>query len=157
MKFENYTLLKTLALEEILGNKGTRELSLELGFKFDKYKRWLNNEKILKWDEFYFLCDKLNYDLDSALKVIVPYEDKIPVRDNFFLFLKKFNLFENNSDVATYLNTHVSVVQRYSKGEIIPDTETIFKLIGKTENSLSAFFNQLFKNNIKNESLKNIV
>lgn len=48
MTFKNYSLLEALILEEILGTKATYEMSHKLGFKFDKFKRWFNGDKILE-------------------------------------------------------------------------------------------------------------
>lgn len=147
MDLKNYSLLKIMILEEMLGTQTTIDRSLLLGFKFDKYRRWMKNTKILKWNEFEFICSKLGYDLSDALSVIG--HDSTDERD-LISYLKDFNNFETNYQLATYLKAHISVVQRYLSGNTVPDVQTIFKMIGMKPGYLSKFLKKLFKNNIAN-------
>jgi hypothetical protein len=145
MDLKNYSLLKIMILEEMLGTQSTLEKSIMLGFKFDKYRRWLKNTKILKWNEFEFICSKLGYDLPDALRMIG--YDATDGRD-LITYLKEFNNFETNFQLSAYLKAHISVVQRYLSGNTVPDVQTIFKLIGMKPGYLSKFLKKLFKNNI---------
>ncbi len=152
---ENYSVLKMLVLDEILGIKPTFEMSRELGFGFDKYKRWMNNEKILRWNEFTELCDRAGLNLANALEMVKFSKVDIGSSEKFFTHLKDYNVLKTNQEVSDYLKCHVSVVKRYSVGNTIPDVETIFKLIGFRSNSLSIFLNRLFSNEVQNPLLKN--
>jgi hypothetical protein len=147
MDLKDYSLLKILILEEMLGEQTTFEMSQSLGFKFDKYRRWMKNTKILKWSEFEELCSKQGYDLDDALKV-VGYEPN-DARE-VIVYLKEFNNFDTNFQLANFLTAHISVVQRYLSGSTEPDVQTVFKMIGMKPGYLSKFLKRLFKNKIKN-------
>ncbi len=153
-KLENYSVLKMLVLEEALGKHSTVEMSRSLGFKFDKYKRWMKNEKILKWDEFNILCDRAGLNLTNALEVIrFPYSQYLSV-NSFFAYLKEFNAFKTNQEASDYLKCHVSVVKRYNNGNTFPDVETVFKMIDFKTNILSLFLNRLFSQKINNTLLR---
>lgn len=151
---ENYSLLKMLVLDEILGMKPSYEMSRELGFSFDKYKRWMKNEKILRWNEFVEICERNNLNLWSALEILkISHRDALdPVK--LFNHLKVVNTFKTNQEVAEYLKCHISVVQRYSNGATIPDFETIFQLINFKLNDLALFISRLFSDQIQNTYLK---
>jgi hypothetical protein len=149
---KNYSLLKMLVLEEILGDRTTLEMSKLLGFKFDKYKRWLDNSKIMKWDEFEFLCQKVGIKFKDSFEMLLYYPDTLNDK-NFFIFLKDYNVFSTHPEIADYLKTHVSVIQRYVKNETIPDVETIFKLIGKKPHILGPFIQKLFPHGVKGSLL----
>jgi hypothetical protein len=128
-------------------------MSRKLGFKFDKYKRWLEGSKILRWEEFVELCNVVNLDINGAI-------DKVRINNagnNFFSYLKMINSFESSQEVANYLNTHVSVVKRYALGETSPDTETIFKMIDNTPNYLTAFLTGLFPAGVKVPALNDLI
>jgi hypothetical protein len=129
------------------------DMSKKLGYKFDKYKRWLNNEKILKWDEFIQLANATQLNLNEALSIFKTNTTDVFTNEQIFSYLKEFNLFKTNQDVADYLKCHISVVKRYSKGITIPDVETIFRLIDYNSNYLSAFLNKLFPQKISNPLL----
>ncbi|MBY0415590.1 MAG: helix-turn-helix transcriptional regulator [Bdellovibrionales bacterium] len=155
MSLENYSLLKKLILEEILDNSSTIEISKELGYKIDQYKRWLNEEKIFRWDDFELLCEKKGVKLQEALGKVVPitiYSNE----KNVFAILRQWSLLETNGEVAEYLNCHVSVIKRYNQGKTVPDLETILKMLDVKSNQLQAFINSLFER-IKNLQLKELV
>lgn len=151
---ENYSVLKMLVLDEILGMRPTFEMSRHLGFTFDKYKRWMNNEKILRWNEFTELCEKAGLNLQSALEMIKLPKDEATSSEKLFLHLKDYNFLKTNQEVSNFLKCHVSVVKRYSVGHTVPDVETIFKLISFRANGLSLFINRLFANEVHNPLLK---
>lgn len=149
MSLKNYSLLEALILEEILGTVPTYEMSHKLGFKFDKFKRWLNGDKILKWNEFTQVCLTLDLDLKSAFEVL-NYDEKI----NIFLHLKQMNSFTTNTEMAAYLKCHRSVIQRQITGFTNPDVQSIIKLISKRRTLLPNFLLKLFKNKISNTELQ---
>lgn len=154
MQLENYSVLKILILEEISANHSTSEISKSLGFKFDKFGRWINNLKILKWDEFTIICNQMGLNLSHALE-IVKYqtsEDQSP--ESIFGHLKKYNAFSSNQEAADYLKYNISVVKRYSSGSTLPDIETIFKLLDYKNNILSLFLSRLFNDQFNNPILK---
>ncbi|MBY0413114.1 MAG: hypothetical protein K2Q18_03065 [Bdellovibrionales bacterium] len=154
MVLENYSVLKMLVLEEVLGTNSTQKVSQELGFKFDKFKRWMKNEKILRWDEFEDLCQTLDLNFKEACSIFYFGDETRDIKaDNVFSRLKEYNVFESNQQMATHLNCHVSVIKRYSKGETIPDVETVFKLMGFKPNILSVFLKRLFPHEIQNPLL----
>lgn len=149
MTIKNFSLLEALILEEILGSNATYEMSHKLGFKFDKVKRWLTGDKILKWNEFTQVCTDLNLDLKSAFGVL-NYDEKI----NFFQHLKQMNNFNTNSEMAEYLKCHRSVIQRQINGCTNPDVQSVLKLISKRRTLLPNFILKLFKNKINNAELQ---
>jgi len=151
MNVRNYSLLEAFILEEILGTSTTYEMSHKLGFKFDKFKRWVKGEKILKWDEFAQLCATLDLDLASAYASLNYVENE---EVNFFSHLKQFNNFTTNSEMATYLKCHRSVIQRQINDFTTPDVQSVIKLIGKRRSLIGNFILKLFKNKINNSSLK---
>lgn len=151
---ENYSLLKMLVLDEILGMKASYDMSRDLGFSFDKYKRWMNNDKILRWNEFIDICDKNNLNLSSSMEILKIARDDAFDPVKLFNHLKMINAFKTNQEVADYLKCHVSVVQRFSNGATIPDFETIFKLINFKLNDLALFISRLFSDQITNPLLK---
>ncbi|MBC7711777.1 MAG: hypothetical protein H7177_00460 [Rhizobacter sp.] len=151
---ENYSVLKMLVLDEILDMRPSFEMSRELGFNFDKYKRWMKSEKILRWNEFVEICEKFNLNLAGAIEMLkLPIEDAV-VSEKLFTHLKESTFLKTNQEISDYLNCHVSVVKRYSIGNTIPDVETIFKLISFKSNHLSMFVSRLFSDEIKNPFLK---
>ena len=152
MSYQEYSQLKTLILIEIFKSHPTTELSKLMGFKFDKCKRWLDNTKILKWDEFIHLCSVAKVDLDHAMS---SFNFSISTKDyeNMFALLKEINAFDTNQEIADYLTCHPSVVQRHIIGKTSPDLETVFKLIDKKANMLATFIYRLFSTDIKNPEL----
>jgi hypothetical protein len=154
---KDYGLIKKLILEECVSSTSSAELSRQMGFKFDKFKRWLDNTKILRWDEFILLCEAAQLNLDYALNIII-YADNISnQKQNIFLKLKLLNSFDTNQEIADYLNCHPSVIQRHLIGKTIPDVETVFKMIDKQANMLASFIFRLFNNKIKNPFLLRII
>ena len=151
----NYSELRMAILEECLGGRSTAEVSQLIGFSFDKYKRWLDNGKILKWDEFTELCLTLGFNLDEALTLLAFPQDDYNQPKDLFAFLKIRNSFETNQKIADYLNFHVSVIKRYNQGETIPDLETILKMRNYRSNFLAGFLKRLFPL-AKNQFLKNL-
>ena len=152
----DYSELKKSILQEILQGKTTSQMSQSLGFKFDKYKRWLNNDKILRWDEFEFLCANQGINLPHALGAVIPSSLHGP-KKNIFALLKDWNLFKSNKSVSEYLKCHISVIKRYNTQETIPDVETVFKLIGKKTGQLGIFINELFSYKIEGLKLKQLI
>lgn len=150
MRNRNYSLLKTLLLEEILDGQKTAEMSKHLGYSFDQYKRWLEDKKILRWDEFSVLAEKLNLDLKGANRLIWYDESS---GENFFSYLKRYSAFKSIPELASYLSCHVSVVKRYLSGDTIPDLETILRLIDKNSNILSPYITTLLRGAVNGEEL----
>ena len=146
---KKFSEIKKLVLQEILGDRTTSDLSRTLGFSFDKYKRWLEDKKILKWDEFLNLSLMSDLNLTNAMDIIQVTNGD----ENIFAHLKIRNSFESNQEVADYLNCHISVVKRYIQGETIPDVETIFKMIDFYPNNLAGFLHRLFYGKFKNPIL----
>jgi hypothetical protein len=144
MTIENYSTLKTLFLEEVLVGTTSAELSKELGYKFDKFRRWLNNESILKTEDFFKICNIKNLNVSLALdlfKFDLSFEGSF---DNLFKHLSNYNVIESNKDLSDYLNCHISVVKRYSKNEVDPNIEVILKLMDFKAHHLPLFFRRLF-------------
>lgn len=156
MGYKEYSQLKTLILKEIFKNKSTSELSKELGFKFDKCKRWLDNAKILKWDEFILLCEVANLDFELAMSSF-NFSEPADKSQNIFSVLKEINAFETNQEIADYLCCHPSVVQRYIIGKTSPDLETVFKLIDKKSNMLASFIYRLFSAHMQESELFKLI
>jgi predicted transcriptional regulator len=153
----DYGLIKKLVLEECFSTRSTVDLSRKMDFKFDKCKRWLDNTKILRWDEFVDLCTAADMNLSNALEVLHYPDSERPIAQNIFLKLKFINSFNTNQEIADYLNCHASVVQRYLIGKTVPDMEIVFKLIDKQANMLASFIYRLFNNNIRNPFLLKII
>lgn len=157
MDNKDYAHIKKLILEECVSTISSAELSRSMDFKFDKFKRWLDNTKILRWDEFILLCEAAHLNLDYALNIILYAENDLNHKHNIFLRLKLLNSFDTNQEIADYLNCHPSVVQRHLIGKTVPDVETVFKLIDKQANMLASFIFRLFNNHIRNPFLLKII
>ena len=144
MTIENYSTLKTLFLEEVLVGTSSAELSKELGYKFDKFRRWLNNESILKTEDFFKICEVKKLNVDQALDLFkFSFSSKAPT-ESLFRHLSDYNVIESNKELSDYLNCHISVVKRYSKSEVDPNIEVIFKLMDFKAHHLPLFFKRLF-------------
>lgn len=150
---KNYPAIRMLVLEECLQNQNTVILSKKMGFKFDKCKRWFENEKILKWDEFLNLCVTLKLNVKGALEAINFDESCIKRNDNIFVHLNVLNSFDSKYDIAEYLHFHVSVIKRYIQGNTVPDLDTVFKMIDYRPNLLTSFLFKLFSGKIANSEL----
>lgn len=154
MTIENYSTLKTLFLEELLIGSSSNDLSKDLGYKFDKYRRWLNNESTLKTEDFIKICQVKKLNLDAALDLfkykLETYDKGIPL----FKHLSSYNVLESNKDLSDYLNSHISVIKRYVKNEVDPNVEVIFKLMDFKSHHLPLFFKRLFNSKISHPILK---
>lgn len=154
MNLENYSTIKTLLLEELLGSNSSLAFSKKLGFKFDKYRRWMQSESILRLEDFFQICKLNNLEVEKGLDI---FKFSLPNENGYsqlFNHLRDYNVLDSNKALAEYLKCHVSVVKRYVKGEVEPDVETIFKLMDYRSNHLPLFFRRLFASNIKHPILK---
>lgn len=149
----DYSSLKKMILEEILIGHTTQELSQAMGFKHDQYKRWLNEEKIFRWNDFELLCGKANINLRNALQLVVPSLTYAEEKRTTFSIVKEWSAIGSNGDVANYLNCHVSVIKRYNQGKTNPDFETMLKMLDLKKNQLANFIKDLFPYQVQNPEL----
>lgn len=157
MNLENYSTLKTLFLEELIIGSSSNEISKMLGYKFDKYRRWLNNESTLKTEDFIKICHIKNLNVNSALDLF-KYRIESESNDSpLFKHLITYNVMEGNKEISEYLNSHISVVKRYVKNEVDPNIEVILKLMDFKAHHLPLFFKRLFNSKISHPIFKSWV
>jgi len=148
MKLENYSTIKVLFLEELLIGTSSSDLSKILGYKFDKFRRWISNDSIFKTQDFYKLCEVLKLDLSHALDLFKCHLIQNDKEINLFKHLTDYNSIESTKELSEYLNAHPSVVKRYSKNEVDPNIEVIFKMMDYKAHHLPLFFKRLFHSKI---------
>ncbi len=153
----NYSVIKSLLLEEILGENNSKEISQKLGYNFDQYYRWINNLKVLKWDEFIKICQTFNLAITEAYSSFTPNLSTNADAKTLINILKESSSFKSNQELANYLNCHVSVLKRYLAGTTIPNTEIIFKLIDLHPEQFRLFIKRLLVKNIENSTLKTFI
>lgn len=127
----DYSLLKCRILESFIGNKCTKDLSLKLGYTHNQVERWLSGYKILRWSEFWDLCEHLQLPLCQSLREVFAIEPSyIEEPSDVLRALRGYHPEDVNlQKLAEKLGCHVSALKRYMRGDTSCSIEFVFCLM----------------------------
>lgn len=137
---EFFRKVKVQLLKALRGEKSQIEMSRDLGFSFNQWNKWETEQKVLKWDEFLDILNRLR------LPYFQIFQDVFAIRNTevtFEILLEYLTSGMSSEEISSLLKTDESTLRRWKREHISPSIELIFLLISQKQGTLHTLLSRL--------------